>query len=230
MKTVRDEWLLPWIGEQMVVRLDQLQRLLGRDPQNKERNTLEEGKVSVSSAKDVVRRWVRDGLVVSQVIYHRQPAYLWLTMKGQREAGLPYQKPFSGKTTRLRHYCYVNEARLWCEHKYGMSIEWVSERRLVAQKDFVKIDTPAGVVEHYLDGLVRKYEDDELYTVGVEVEISNKDKTRTIEILTALAGKYDNIAYFVIKDTLGSVGNRIRQLSEHDQEVFQVIELEEQSY
>lgn len=200
----------------MVVRLDQLQRLLGRDAQAKTRQA---GMVGMTTAKDVLRRWVNSGLVESRVIYHKKPAFIWLTGRGQQEIGLPYKKPFSGKSEKLRHYYYVNAARLYIEEKYGSDARWTSERQLVARHQTVG--------DHYVDGEITLHEDGDVYTYGVEVEISTKSEERTVQILTALAKEYGNVAYFVLPDTRGSVTNRIKQLSQDDQTVFQVIDLEE---
>lgn len=215
-RTERDEWILNWIGEMMTVRLDQVQKLLGRDPQAP---TQQQGIVKPTTAKDVVRRWESAGLIESRVIYHKKPAFLWLTGRGQQEMGLPYKKPFSGKTEKLRHYYYVNEARLYIENKYGSAAVWTSERHIVARKQAIH--------GHFVDGRIVLHENDGTYTYGVEVEISTKSEERTIAILQSLAAEYDNIAYFVLHDTMTSVTNRIKQLSPNDQEGFTIINLED---
>jgi DNA-binding transcriptional regulator YhcF (GntR family) len=57
--TRRDIWALDWIGEMSTVRVDQLQRLLGREAQA---DTKTEGELGTKTIERILRRWQRLGL------------------------------------------------------------------------------------------------------------------------------------------------------------------------
>jgi hypothetical protein len=123
--TERDLKLLPWIGEQYAVRLDQLQKLLGRDAKRK---TLEEGMVSATTAQRVVERWVELGFVEQQKFFYKEPAWLWVSRIGIRQLGLVYRY-WEPTVTALEHIYWINQVRLVVEGG-RKGITWRSEREL----------------------------------------------------------------------------------------------------
>jgi hypothetical protein len=212
--TPRDERVLRWIGEMMVVREDQLQVLLGRDAQ---RATQQSGLVALGTVARVITRWEKAGLVGVDRAFAHTPRYVWLTLKAQRDVGLPYKKTFEPeRKALLRHYYYVNQARLYVEAKFGDTVAWVSERELFRRKEHID--------GHYVDGLV-EFADGGV--TAVEVEATVKPVVRTRTTMLALAEHYDTVTYFVLRSTRTSIERRIAELPGDVQEVFQVIALEE---
>jgi hypothetical protein len=212
--TPRDERVLRWIGEMMVVREDQLQVVLGRDAQ---RATQHDGTLALGTVARIITRWEKAGLVGVDRAFAHTPRFVWLTLKAQRDVGLPYKKTFEPeRKALLRHYYYVNQARLYVEAKFGSQVKWVSERELFRRKEHID--------GHYVDGLV-EFEDGGV--TAVEIEATIKPIVRTRTTMLALAEHYDTVTYFVLKNTRTSIERRIAELPEDVQDIFQVIALEE---
>ena len=118
--------------------------------------------------------------------------YVWPTRKGLDVVGAPYQykKPAE---SRLRHIHAVNEVRFWVEErakKKGDSLEWFSDRD-------VNFDRNAEGKKHKVDAEV-------LYNglkVAVEVELTQKTKTRLKEVFTELSVDYKRVWYFCNRTT-----------------------------
>ena len=86
--TERDMWVLMWIGQQYTVRADQLQGLLGRDPQG---TVQVSGVLGKPTVERVIRRWRQAGWVEARQILAREPIWVWLTRSGLQQMGLPYR-------------------------------------------------------------------------------------------------------------------------------------------
>lgn len=83
--TWRDRWAMPWVGTAGGIRFDHFQRLLGMNPQGRDKRRR---KLSADATRKVVKRWCNKGFARFEPILAEQPGWLWLTRKGLREVGL----------------------------------------------------------------------------------------------------------------------------------------------
>jgi hypothetical protein len=216
--TERDEVVIAWIGAQYAVRLDQLRRLLGRNPGRK---TKAEGIVGTTTAQSVVERWLRAGLVEAQKFRVKEPSWIWLTSAGLRQAGLDYYYK-APKFAMLEHTFWVNQVRLTCEnrwHSMGQSREWIGERRL-------RRDAPRGrgrpsAQEHVPDAVVETSQG----RVAIEVELTPKKAERLKSVMSALAGEYAGVWYFYNRKTKTGVEKCAGKLGDAARNRFRLIDL-----
>ena len=180
--TDRDLFASRWTGEQIAVRLDTLQKLLGRYAQQE---TKVEGQVTESAARRVVERWERERLAASRKFFFKGPRSVWLTARGLREVGLTF-KPHAPTLSMLNHMHNVNEARLLIERKYGDTVQWRGERAL---RQAHRNDTGF----HVPDAEVRL----KLGVIAVEVELTQKSYARIEAIVERLDAQYAGVWYFV---------------------------------
>ena len=182
--TDRDIKILRWIGEQYVVRLDTLQKLLGRDALQE---TREEGFVRESAARRVIARWKQERLVETHKFFFNQPIWVWLSGKGLSDVGLDFKYWKPSASTTLNHYHEVNEIRLKTEgQSFANQITWVGERYLRKAHH-----NEAGF--HIPDAEVIWGE----RTLAVEVELTQKSVQRVEDIVQLLAHQYAGVWYFV---------------------------------
>ncbi len=202
MTMPRDVVTLQWIGEQYAVRLDQVQQLLGRDPQ---KQTNVAGRLHSKSAWRVMKRWEAAGFVTCRYVLARQPAWLWLTAKGLNEFGLNY-KPLVPKVATIDHLYWTNHIRLYCESTYPDDV-WVSERTLRLSKLPRKGSRP-----HVADGELVRCDEHGAYTIAIEVELTPKKPEVVEAIVRQLAMTYVGIWYFTRPIANESVVRAINQL------------------
>lgn len=210
--TERDQTVLAWTTEQYAVRLDQLQRLLGRDPQ---RPLDTEGQLSLSGARHVVGRWEEGGYAESEKVFFKQPSWVWPTRKGLQRLhfGYAYHRPAISK---LPHYYWVNETRLYLEGpRYPDPVQWRSERALVPQE--ARSDAI-----HYVDAEVEIGE----VTVAIEVELTRKKPADLRTILEDLVARYEEVWYFTLADSRDGVERAVANLPLAARERVQVYRLE----
>lgn len=197
--TDRDLLTLHWIGEQYAVRLDILQRLLGRDTQQV---TKEPGIVTGSTARRVIGRWKAEGLVESRKFFFGKPEWVWLTTAGLSQMDLGY-RTWSPKVSNLNHFHSVNQVRLRIEKTYEESFVWRSERALRRA---------------YQDDKSNHIPDAELLlkegNIGIEVELTQKSQQRLSDIMEKLARQYEQVWYFVNQTTEPVVRATIEDFSE----------------
>jgi hypothetical protein len=153
--TERDGSALLWIAEQYTIRLDQLQRLLGRE---------EEEPLSLGGTNKVVARWRKAGWIELQRLQGMKPTWIWLTRKGLETIVVPYSyRNMEKSLSELPHLHAINEVRLFWEEEAS----WVSERRLYQSVQREKgqdlLHRPDGEL-HFSDGQV----------IAIEVERSQK--------------------------------------------------------
>ncbi|HLZ58348.1 MAG TPA: hypothetical protein VKR06_15525 [Ktedonosporobacter sp.] len=86
--TDRDAFALSWIGQQYGIRLDQLQRLLGRSPG---KGAVYKDWISEGAARDVVTRWKQGKWMRVARIRAHEPLWVWPTRLGLRKVRLSYQ-------------------------------------------------------------------------------------------------------------------------------------------
>lgn len=131
--TERDLVVLPWIGEQYAVRLDQLHALLSRQPLG---TTKENGRVAQTTVRHCLERWRRTGVAQYMALMVGEPGWVWLTREGQRLAGLEY--PFwTLSLSHLDHLYASTQARLWVETQLPEAW-WRSERALRSEQAWVE--------------------------------------------------------------------------------------------
>lgn len=219
--TERDLWALQWIGEQYAVRFDQLQGLLGRDPQG---TVQVEGLLTGTTTRRVLRRWVSGGFVRYQKLLVREPGWIWLTRRGLADVGLPYRLYVPGPAW-LNHLYWVNAARALTEARRPEAT-WVSERALryqmevEAQDDGQRGSAPARRL--LPDAQV---EIDEQTVIAVEVELSLKTASRLKNIVVDRTRRYAGVWYFVTPQTRGLVSTVVAGLEPQVQSKVRLIDL-----
>lgn len=193
--TKRDIHLMGFTGQQAIVRFDQFQVLMSRNPLGP---TKEEGWVTESAVRRCWERWKQGGIAKYGSLVVGEPAWIWLTPKGIRLAGLAYRH-WEPNLARLRHLYYVNEARLYLE-RTQKSGYWVSERDLYVQRQG---EGKLAKYEHMPDGLWEAGR-----TAAIEVELSRKEEADLRGNLYHLNYKYDATWYF----TLPLIYTRLRRV------------------
>lgn len=175
--TERDLVVLPWIGDQYAVRLDQIHALLSRQPLG---TTKENMRVAETTVRHCLERWRRAGVAQSMALVVGEPGWVWLTREGQRLAGLEY--PFwTLSLSHLDHLYACNQAQLWVEaQKPGAG--WRSERALRSEQAWVEARERLG------------------HRPAAEVLIAGQ--TRAVEVLTG----WHQQPNFVVKTRGGDVG------------------------
>jgi hypothetical protein len=214
--TSRDAWTLQQVGEQGAIRLDQLRGLLGQMPQ---RATHETGLLRLTTVRRIVGRWEALGLAKSKLVFARQPAWVYLTHKGLREFNLPYRE-VSPSAALAMHYYWVNQVYFWVRRQYSDD-RWISERRLRKERE-----GPAIANKHIPDAEIHRYDrNGELTVIAVEVELTIKERQRSLAIMQELAASYDGIWYFTNDVTDASVKRTLAQLDEEVSSHFRIRDL-----
>jgi hypothetical protein len=169
--SARDLELLPLIAEQCVVTQRQLARLIDR---------------SERTARWLRDRWRRAGWAEARVLLVSQPAFIWLTPRGQQACGVDF-KPWRPQAIgRLPHLAAVTDVRLHLAARRPEAT-WVSERvvaRELARQDKRRTHLPDAEL---LIGENR---------VAIEVELTQKERRRTEAIMDELCLRYDAVCYF----------------------------------
>jgi hypothetical protein len=164
--SARDLETLRWVDEQYAVRVDQLARKLGR-------------------SERTMQRWARLygewGWIEQRRLLVDEPAYVWLTSKGQREAGTGFG-PWRPKVGKLAHIAAVVDVRLYVEERSAESL-WASERVLRRE---------LAASEHLPDAVVTT----EGERHAIEVELTPKARRRTVATIEELGRRYDRTLYF----------------------------------
>lgn len=188
--TDRDLMALRWIAQQYAVRLDQLQRLLGRDagPGAKEEEWISENAVRL-----VVARWKRIRLALYKKFTVEDPGWVWLTAHGLRELGHPF-KFYEPSLWQLEHLFMINEIRLMLEEEQPAG-RWKSERELRAGISY------AHAPSHQVDGLWTTGEG----VTAIEVELTPKKPAEVDRILRDLTASYPQVCYYVNDATRNGV-------------------------
>lgn len=210
--TARDRTVLAWTTEQYAVRLDQLQRLLGRDAQ---RPLDTAGQLSLSGARHVVARWEEGGYAESEKVFFKEPSWVWPSRKGLQRLHLdyPYRRP---AISQLPHYYWVNETRLYLEGpSYPDAVRWRSERDLMPREARV------GAI-HYVDAEAEIGE----VVVGIEVELTPKKPADLRTIVEDLVARYEEVWYFTLAPSRVGVERAVAGLPAAARERVQVYKLE----
>jgi hypothetical protein len=189
--TNRDEFALSWIGHQYGIRLDQLQKLLGRYPG---RGAAHADWISEGAARDVATRWARAGWVQTERIRAKEPFWIWLTKKGLRKIGLTYTY-CNLETSALRdlsHLYAINDVRLQ-EGDLEAGTRWISERQLL--QGMTRL--PGKDLLHRPDGIFSEGSD----VFAIEVELSTKTTSMLSETLLELVRGPE---YLSLKEDVGA--------------------------
>lgn len=143
----RDYYVLQWIGQQGIIRYDQLRRLLGREsPEKHDWNAV----LSPSATDNAITRWEAKRLVNSAHIVPKEPKYFWLSTVGLQFAqlDLPHYSP---KRRELPLLLACNQVRLYIEllnrrdeQEFG-DVEhctWIAQRELQQRDPEHKMHLP----------------------------------------------------------------------------------------
>ena len=210
--TERDRVVLTWMAEQYGAPVDQLQRLLARDPG---RQLVTEGSVSLSGARHVVRRWEEGGYAESRKFFFKEQPWVWPTRKVLQHLrlDLPVYTPTVGL---LDHHRWVNETRLYLEGPhYPGQVTWRAERFLKSR------DARSGEV-HYADAEAEVGDT----TVAIEVELSKKKPVDLRVILGDLIARYEVVFYFANEAARPAVEQAIQSLAPDRQDQVEIYALE----
>lgn len=188
--TERWEEALRIIHQQGALRLDQLQRVLGRlspDPVRMK----QPGILSEERTRKILRRWRAEDLYVYKVFYVRQKGWLWLTRKGIKYTGLDlrYYEP---SPASLPHLAALNNIRLLVEERRPQDT-WKSERELRAEQDARQ---KGSVIKHLPDAELIGANRESV--IAIECELTVKSEKRLQDALYDLAAnkRYSTIWYF----------------------------------
>ena len=190
----RDYYCLQWIGQQMVVRFDQLQWLLGRESQTFQDY---EHVLSPSATRNAINRWEMARLVNSRHVQGKEPKYYWLSQQGLDfvELKLPHHVP---ETSTIKHSFACNQIRLYVEQLDHETEEmtdssWLSQRELRRQER----TTPFPDAEWRTLKLGR---------VAIHVETEVKVREQALHLMESYAqghaGPYSEVWYFATHTTL----------------------------
>ena len=143
----RDYYVLEWIGQQGIIRFDQLRRLLGRESED-----LDDWRavLSESATRNAIDRWEVKHLVNSAHIVPNEPNYYWLSNAGFQfvELDLPHYRP---KRQEVPWLFACNQVRLYVEllarldaQEFGnhWDCAWLSARRLAQRNPETKLHLP----------------------------------------------------------------------------------------
>ena len=187
--TERWEKALRIIHQQGALRLDQLQRVLGRLSPNPV-HMKQQGILSEERTRKILRRWRAEDLYVYKVFYVRQRGWLWLTRKGIKYTGLDlrYYEP---SPASLPHLAAINEIRLIIEERRPQDT-WKSERELRSEQD---VRQKGSIIKHLPDAELISANGS---VIAIEGELTIKSEKRLQEALYDLAAnkRYNTIWYF----------------------------------
>lgn len=182
--TERDLALLRWVAQQYAVSLDDLTRLIG---------------ASEHAARRLMQRWKQAGWAEGRVLLVRQPPVIWVTRKGQANAGTSY-RPWEPVLAKLEHIFAVNQVRITLEQRRPEGT-WTSERDLLqaraSQQRSARLASQAAPPTHHMpDALWEPQPGGD--RVAIEVERSYKGSERTSQIMHDLLviQRYPRVAYF----------------------------------
>lgn len=173
----RDLAVLGFVGEQYVLRTDQLGVLLERGERTPQR---------------VVARLRHAGLIESRPLLAGEPSWVWLTPAGRRASGRSFAA-WQPRVGMLAHLEAVTWVRLYVQSRSPGS-EWVCERTLLKDR--------RSQSDHVPDGVVIAASDE---SHAIEVELTVKSKQRTARILDELSAAHDAVVYFTTPATRSSL-------------------------
>jgi hypothetical protein len=169
--TARDVELLRLVGEQCVVTQPQLARAMGR---------------TEHTARSARARWERAGWCRGGQLLTGRPPLVWLTTRGHTVTGIEFKPWRPTPLGRLEHIVAAAEARLVVAQRRP-EVGWVCERELMRE-------------EHLRGGALAHRPDAEAVApegaAAVEVELTQKSRTRWERIARELLGRYEAVWYF----------------------------------
>jgi hypothetical protein len=193
--TARDRYVLSWIGDQYGVRLDTLQKLLGRTPGAAQHAPTITGLIALSNVYRIIRRWETLGFVEYQKFWDDTPGWVWLTVTGLRARGMNYAPWTPRQGTEFEHLHVINELRFWLEGRYSILLPWHSDRQLkkeageLTEREQAKRQIPDAITE--IEGI----------QVAIQVELTSKSHYRTERVIRSLLDQYPGVWYFVSDQT-----------------------------
>ncbi len=143
----RDYYVLPWIGQQGVIRFDQLRCLLGRESPDLDDW---EAVLSESATRNAIDRWESRHLVNSAHLVPKEPKYYWLSNAGLQfvELDLSYYRP---KRQEVPLLFACNQVRLYVEllarrdqQEFGdhWDCAWISMRQIAHRNPETTLHLP----------------------------------------------------------------------------------------
>jgi hypothetical protein len=196
--TDRDYYALQWIGEQGVIRFDQLQRLLALEsPEIWYCNAA----LSSSATRNAINRWEAKRLVNSAHIASKEPKYYWLSNAGFQfvELNLPHYSP---RKFDIPYLLACNQVRLHLEiltcrnpQEFGdvQKCRFVSARELRSNHPEQMMHLPSGEYWTQKQGIL---------AVEVVIESIEKAEEHMRAYVQAKVGKYSQVWYFVLSDLI----------------------------
>lgn len=206
--TRRDVDVLQLIGEQYTYRFDQLQGVLARHPDS---HSADPASLSETRTRAAIQKWEQLGLARSRKIFHEQPAFVWLTPRGLRQAGLDVE-PWEPPNNSLDHPCWINEVRARIDGRAAthpdrfQHYHWESERlwwsrrnRLLKEhKANAALEIPRSYqCLHRPDAVVHFVRDSIQHHIVIEVQLSVKTEGWFAHTWNALLWHHSSVWYYV---------------------------------
>lgn len=166
--------------------------------------------VSPTSVRTALRRWAKLGLVQVSKLFAHEPRLVWLTSAGAAMAGArgaDWREPGPGV---VRHTAEIARVRAWLEGRgiAGQPVtEWISERRWRQQH--------TGAIRqgaHVPDGVAVTPEG----SYAIEVELSDKGPSRTLDMAVSLTQSFDRVIYLVVEgsQTARTVNGALQEVAQ----------------
>jgi len=192
----RDYYVLQWIGQQGVIRFDQLQRLLGRESPDLDDW---EAVLSESATRNAIDRWEARHLVNSAHIMPKEPNYYWLSNTGLQfvELDLPHYSP---KRQEVPLLFACNQVRLYVEllarsdeQEFGdhWDCAWISMRMIAHRNPEGKLHLP-----------IAQFRTPKRGTLALELVLAEAPDTESVMQSYAKGLGYSEVWYFAPSSAL----------------------------
>jgi hypothetical protein len=189
--------VLRWFGEMQIVKVTDTQKLLGRKLID---GVYDDTTLSVRKTDDHIFRLVQLGYLSRRHTF--LGSYVYLTRKGYEYIECPLNRTFP---TYLQHNDYGIKARLWTEAKHP-DWQWIMERDpkcLHGSRHRVDYNVIAN---------------DQI--VGVQIELTPKDKGRLRDIIEDHAETFDTVWYFASPECIRLLAKLLNQMPSTTQDKF----------
>lgn len=202
----RDKIVLRRIGEQTVIRYDQLRRELADHSESEEIRAKE--LLSEGATDNAIRKWRYFEFIESAKPFSAQPTFFWLTAKGLAFAELDFGflVPATSSLEHL-HWCYV--VRRYVERQRPQ-YTWRSERYL-RQEHAYAVRQGSAKLPDLPDAHFQTTGGD---NIAIEVELSTKPGWRVDDIVKRRAFQYFSTWYFCAAKAQPRVETAIGKLAE----------------
>lgn len=205
--TDRDITLIKFVADQYTVHLEQLARI---------NEALIGHIIAEPTVRQLVSRWERLGLITSRKVYHKQPAFIWVTRKGLDLVGYDNLKATIPSEVIFNHLCALTEIRLKAEKK---KIIYKSERH-------IRSEQPAKLEGERFPHVVDAELDIDGITYALELDLTAKKIDRAEAIMREVLSKYQGAYYYVTNKSKPVIASVLSRISEGERKRVRVTDYE----